>query len=73
MRRPGTRDDALSRLQARFEAAPIIIGGCGRSGMAVLRLMIEAGEDAETALARLRTIRPCAIETDAQMAWARDL
>lgn len=45
-------------------------GGCGRSGMAVLRLMIEAGEDATEALARLRGLRPCAIETPAQMAWA---
>lgn len=45
-------------------------GGCGRSGMAVLRLMIEAGEDGAEALARLRGLRPCAIETPAQMAWA---
>lgn len=45
-------------------------GGCGRSGMAVLRLMIEAGEEASEALARLRNLRPCAIETPAQMAWA---
>lgn len=45
-------------------------GGCGRSGMAVLGLMIEAGEDAGEALARLRSLRPCAIETPAQMAWA---
>lgn len=45
-------------------------GGCGRSGMAVLRLMIEAGEDAGEALARLRSLRPCAIETPAQMSWA---
>ena len=45
-------------------------GGCGRSGMAVLRLMIEAGEAPETALARLRAVRPCAVETNAQMHWA---
>ncbi|PKQ12760.1 MAG: protein phosphatase [Alphaproteobacteria bacterium HGW-Alphaproteobacteria-1] len=45
-------------------------GGCGRSGMAVLRLMIEAGEVPEAALARLRVLRPCAVETGAQMAWA---
>jgi protein-tyrosine phosphatase len=45
-------------------------GGCGRSGMAVLRLMIETGEDGQTALARLRALRPCAVETDAQMTWA---
>lgn len=46
-------------------------GGCGRSGMAVLRLMIEAGEASESALLRLRAARPCAVETDAQLAWAR--
>lgn len=41
--------------------------GCGRTGMIALRLMQEAGEP--DALARLRAVRPCAIETDAQMAW----
>jgi hypothetical protein len=45
-------------------------GGCGRSGMALLRLMVEAGDDADPALARLRDVRPCAVETGAQMAWA---
>lgn len=45
-------------------------GGCGRSGMAVLRLMIAAGEDPADAFARLRAVRPCAVETEAQLAWA---
>ncbi len=45
-------------------------GGCGRSGMALLRLMVEAGEDVDRALARLRDARPCAVETDVQLAWA---
>ncbi len=45
-------------------------GGCGRSGMVVLRLMLECGEPADKALARLRALRPCAVETDEQMAWA---
>lgn len=45
-------------------------GGCGRSGMVVLRIMIERGEGPEPALNRLRAVRPCAVETDAQMAWA---
>ena len=45
-------------------------GGCGRSGMALLRLMVEAGEAPERALARLRQARPCAVETHAQLAWA---
>lgn len=45
-------------------------GGCGRSGMVVLRLMIASGEAPDAALERLRRIRPCAVETGAQMAWA---
>jgi len=45
-------------------------GGCGRSGMAALRLMVEQGEPAAHSLARLRHVRPCAVETDAQRQWA---
>ena len=45
-------------------------GGCGRSGMALMRLMVEAGEDADPALARLRDVRPCAVEAEEQRAWA---
>lgn len=45
-------------------------GGCGRSGMALLRLMVETGEEAGAALRRLRHVRPCAVETDAQFDWA---
>ena len=45
-------------------------GGCGRSGMALMRLMVEAGEDADPALARLREVRPCAVEMPGQRAWA---
>lgn len=46
-------------------------GGCGRSGMAALRLMVEAGEAPDAALARLRAVRPGAVETEAQLDWAR--
>jgi protein-tyrosine phosphatase len=46
-------------------------GGCGRSGMLVLRMMIATGENPDTALVRLRAIRPCAVETDAQYEWAQ--
>ncbi len=46
------------------------MGGCGRSGMALLRLMVESGEPADRALARLRAVRPCAVETPEQLAWA---
>lgn len=45
-------------------------GGCGRTGMIALRLMLDAGEAAGPALLRLRSLRPCAIETDAQLRWA---
>jgi hypothetical protein len=45
-------------------------GGCGRSGMVALRLMIECGESPPRALARLRAVRPCAVETPEQMQWA---
>lgn len=45
-------------------------GGCGRSGMAVLRLMVEAGEPPHSALKRLRAVQPDAVATDEQMAWA---
>lgn len=47
-------------------------GGCGRSGMIALRLMVEAGEAPEAALARLRVARPCAVETEEQQAWATE-
>lgn len=46
-------------------------GGCGRSGMVALRLMIESGEPGRVALARLRAVRPCAVETEPQMDWAK--
>lgn len=46
------------------------LGGCGRSGMAALRLMVELSEEPEAALARLRRVRPCAIETGEQYRWA---
>ncbi len=46
------------------------MGGCGRSGMVALRLMVERGEPADAALARLRAARACAVETAGQRAWA---
>lgn len=47
-------------------------GGCGRSGMALLRLMAEAGIEPDDALSLLRQARPCAVETDAQYRWAAE-
>jgi protein-tyrosine phosphatase len=61
------------RLQPLDRMVVHCVGGCGRSGMILLRLMIDAGEAPDTALARLRTARPCAVETKAQMRWATGL
>ncbi len=60
-------------VKALQEGAGVLVhcrGGCGRSGMAVLRLMVACGEVPGAALERLRALRPCAVETDAQMDWA---
>ncbi|MEM7733701.1 MAG: protein phosphatase [Pseudomonadota bacterium] len=45
--------------------------GCGRSGMAAVRIMVASGERPKAALDRLRAVRPCAIETREQQRWAR--
>lgn len=61
-------------ISTRLRATPRVLvhcmGGCGRSGMIVLRLMVDAGEAPEPALGRLRAARPCAVETKAQIRWA---
>lgn len=67
---PVVRDQVLGTLRGGGRVLVHCFGGCGRSGMMVLRLMIAAGEDAERALARLRAVRPCAVETDPQLDWA---
>jgi len=75
---PADRDilwDPISQTLHRIlnEGGRVIVhcrGGCGRTGMAVLRLMIEAGEDGEAAMKRLRHARPCAVETNRQKDWA---
>ena len=58
------------RLSAGGRVLAHCYGGCGRSGMALMRLMCEAGETADEALWRLRTVRPCAVETKDQLGWA---
>ncbi len=67
---PATQEMALQALSGSGRVLVHCLGGCGRSGMVALRLMAEAGEEAEVALTRLRKVRPCAIETEAQMQWA---
>ncbi|MEM9786254.1 MAG: protein-tyrosine phosphatase family protein [Pseudomonadota bacterium] len=68
---PAARDQALGVLSRSGRVLVHCFGGCGRSGMMCLRLMIAAGERPEAALARLRAVRPCAVETAAQLAWAQ--
>ncbi|WP_254428820.1 MULTISPECIES: dual specificity protein phosphatase family protein [unclassified Ruegeria] len=67
---PNASTDAHRVLSAGGRVLVHCRGGCGRSGMIVLRLLVEGGEAPDKALRRLRAVRPCAVETDAQMAWA---
>ncbi|MCB2134689.1 MAG: protein phosphatase [Rhodobacteraceae bacterium] len=66
----GASADALTILRHGGRVLAHCMGGCGRSGMALLRLMVEAGEAPDAALGRLRAARPCAVETEAQRLWA---
>ena len=45
-------------------------GGQGRSGMAIMRLMVERGIPPDDALAQIRAVRPHAVETEPQRLWA---
>ena len=63
-------DEIAAELAAGRGVAVHCRAGIGRSGMVALRLMIEAGEAPDDALARLRTVRPCGVETTEQMHWA---
>lgn len=65
------RNTALSALRGGGRVLVHCKGGCGRSGMAALRLMVAAGESQKAALKRLRAVRPGAVETRAQERWAR--
>ena len=67
---PELAEMLLQRLAAGGRVLVHCKGGCGRSGMVAVRLMVLAGEAPEAALARLRRIRPCAVETAAQRLWA---
>lgn len=67
---PAVQTQVFSKLRAGRKVLVHCKGGCGRSGMIVLRLMIAAGEAPDQALARLRGVRPCAVETAAQLDWA---
>ena len=66
--------DLSTRLHAALDGGNGVLlhcfGGIGRSGMIALRLLTERGRDGDQALAELRAIRPGAVETDEQLAWA---
>ncbi|MFD0858851.1 protein-tyrosine phosphatase family protein [Roseovarius aquimarinus] len=61
---------ALSALRGGGRVLVHCGNGTGRSGMAALRLMTEAGEPGAAALARLRHLRPQTALTDTQARWA---
>jgi protein-tyrosine phosphatase len=70
-----TRWPALSaELHAALDQGRRILvhcaGGCGRSGMVAMRLLCERGMEPEAALVQVRAARPCAVEQEAQRAWA---
>lgn len=67
---PSVSGEAHALLSREGRVFVHCFGGCRRSGMVVLRLLVETGEDVESALARLRIARPCAVETEGQRAWA---
>ena len=65
------------RLHAVLDSGGAVLchcyGGQGRSGMVLMRLLVERGRDPAAALAALRAVRPGAVETAAQEAWASGL
>jgi len=68
---PAVSDHLRSRLYAGENIVVHCRGGVGRSGMIAARLLAESGVDAEEAIARVRAVRPGAIETWEQEQWAR--
>ncbi len=67
---PEASGEAHRILEAGGKVLTHCFGGCGRAGMSALRLMVEAGENADPALERLREARACAVEAEGQRAWA---
>lgn len=67
---PPILDEVFALLREGGHVAVHCRAGCGRSGMITLRLMVMAGEEPNAALIRLRSLRPCAVETGEQRLWA---
>ncbi|MGZ8246266.1 ADP-ribosylglycohydrolase family protein, partial [Methylomagnum sp.] len=64
-------EDLRDRLRAGFNVVVHCKGGLGRAGTIAARLLVELGVDAGEAVARVRRVRPGAIETMAQEAHVR--
>ena len=63
---------ALHVLEGKKKVLVHCKGGCGRSGMLALKIMLSSKNagTVDEELTRLRTVRPCAIETEEQLEWA---
>jgi len=68
---PGHSANLRSRLAAGESLVVHCRGGLGRAGMIAARLLAETGLDPDEAMARVREVRPNAIETPAQENWVR--
>ena len=62
-----------SILRSGFDVLVHCRGGLGRAGMIGARLLIELGMEPKEAIAKVRVVRPGAIETPAQGAFVRKL
>ncbi|MGB0499514.1 MAG: protein phosphatase [Rubricella sp.] len=69
---PEASADAHARLDAGQTVIAHCAGGRGRSGMAVMRLMVERGADPTETFLAIRAIRPGAVETHEQRQWAAE-
>ena len=68
---PGHSANLRKRLAAGEGVVVHCRGGLGRAGMIAARLLAETGVDPNEAMARVRAVRPGAIETRAQEDWVR--
>ncbi|TCL08059.1 dual specificity protein phosphatase-like protein [Shimia isoporae] len=70
---PALSAELLGQLEKGGRVLVHCKGGCGRSGMLVLALMVLSGKNATTALSNIRATRPCAVETNDQFQWASNV
>jgi ADP-ribosyl-[dinitrogen reductase] hydrolase len=67
---------SAAALKARLVRGELVVvhcrGGLGRSGLVAARLLTEMGVSPQAAIARVRAVRPGAIETHAQAAHVLD-